>query len=222
MMSELEPGAELTGIAIVGMSGRFPAADTLDAFWRNLSEGVESISFFSDEEALAAGVSPAHLRDPRYVKARAIVEGVELFDAGFFGYNPREAAIMDPQQRLFLECAWEALEHAGYDPATYTGLIGVFAGASMNTYLLANLYPNRDLIGLVGDFQALIGNDKDYLTTRVSYKLNLKGPSVTVQTACSTSLVAVCVACQHLLQYQCDMALAGGSSIGVPQRGGYL
>ncbi|HEX6292480.1 MAG TPA: amino acid adenylation domain-containing protein [Herpetosiphonaceae bacterium] len=212
----------LTGIAIIGMSGRFPGASSVEAFWQNLRAGVESVQFFSDEDVLAAGVNPAQLGDPSYVKARAVFDGAELFDAGFFGYNPREAAIMDPQQRLFLECAWESLEHAGYDSSTYPGLIGVFGGASMNTYLLANLYPNRDLIGLIGDFQSMIGNDKDYLTTRVSYKLDLKGPAVTVQTACSTSLVAVCLACQSLLQYQCDMALAGGSSIGVPQRGGYL
>jgi amino acid adenylation domain-containing protein len=221
-MSEQEPNIPLTGIAIIGMSGRFPGANNIDAFWQNLSSGVESVAFFTDEQALASGISPAQLHDPQYVKARAIFEGAELFDADFFGYNPREAAIMDPQQRLFLECAWEALEHAGYDAASYTGLIGVYGGASMNTYLLSNLYPNRDLIGLVGDFQAMIGNDKDYLTTRVSYKLDLKGPSVAVQTACSTSLVAVGTACQSLLQYQCDLALAGGSSIGVPQRAGYL
>src|SRR6185312_642856 len=165
---------------------------------------------------------PALLRDPSYVKARAIIDGIELFDAAFFGYTPREAEIMDPQHRLFLECAWEALEHAGYDSETYTGAISVYGGAAMNYYMLANLYPNRRRLADWGDLQPLIGNDKDHLTTRISYKLNLKGPSVTVQTACSTALVAVCMACQSLLDYQCDIALAGGVSLGVPQKLGYF
>lgn len=206
-------------IAIIGMAGRFPGANSVGEFWRNLCSGVESISFFSDEELKEAGVDPAVLNDPDYVKAAPVLDGPELFDASFFGYFPREAELMDPQHRLFLECAWEALEHAGYDADRYEGPIGVFAGASMSTYLLFS--------GLLADFfteplSVLIGNDKDFLTTRVSYKLNLRGPSVTVQTACSTSLVAVHMACQSLLNEECDMALAGGATIRVPHRSGYL
>ena len=221
-MSEAELTDSLTGVAIIGMSGRFPGAPTLEAFWRNLCDGVESVTLFADEDARISGVDPRLLGDPRYVKARAVLDGVEQFDAAFFGYTPHEAAIIDPQQRLFLECAWAALEHAGYDAETYTGTIGLYGGAAMNYYLLTNLYPNREVIGLGGEIQAQIGNDKDHLTTRVAYKLNLTGPSVTVQTACSTALVAVCMACQSLLGYHCDMALAGGVSLGVPGQAGYL
>jgi amino acid adenylation domain-containing protein len=213
--------ADATDIAIIGMSGRFPRAGDLDAFWQNLRAGVEAVSFFSDQELAAAGVEATALHSNRYVRAKAFLEGIDLFDAAFFGYSPREAEAMDPQQRLFLECAWAALERAGYDAARYDGRIGVYAGASANSYLLFNLYANRDLIDAMGGFQLAIGNDKDYLTTRVSYKLNLTGPSIDVQTACSTSLVAVALACQSLLQRQCDMALAGGVSIAVPQKAGY-
>jgi amino acid adenylation domain-containing protein len=208
-------------VAVIGMAGRFPGAASVDAFWRNLREGVESVTFFSDEELLAAGVDAALVADPNYVKARAILDGVDLFDAGFFGYTPREAAILDPQQRIFLEVAWEALENAGYDAAGWDGAIGVFAGAGMNAYL-GNLVSHPDLLASVGGFQAMISNDKDFLPTRVSYKLDLKGPSFNVQTACSTSLVAVHVACQQLLHGECDMALAGGATVLLPVRGGYL
>lgn len=190
------------------MSGRFPGADNIDEFWRNLREGIESVQFFSDQELLAAGVAPALIQNPDYVKARGILTDAELFDASFFGFNPKEAAITDPQQRLFLECAWEAVENAGYDPETYPGAIGVFAGVTLNTYLLS-FYTNRGLIESIGDYPLLIGNDKDFVSTRVSYKLNLTGPSVNIQTACSTSLVAVHLACQSLLNGECDMALAG-------------
>jgi phthiocerol/phenolphthiocerol synthesis type-I polyketide synthase E len=208
-----------SGIAVIGMAGRFPGARDLSEFWQNLQGGVESITFFTDEELRAAGISPALLARADYVKARGIVRDADMFDAAFFGFNPAEAAVLDPQQRLFMECAWAALEDAAYDPAAYTGLVGVFAGASMSTYLL-NLYANPAVP--VGPFTVSIANDKDHLPTRTSYKLNLKGPSVAVQTACSTSLVAVHLACQSLLSYQCDMALAGGSSISVPQQAGYL
>jgi acyl transferase domain-containing protein/acyl carrier protein len=208
-------------IAIIGLSGRFPEARDVAQFWRNLRDGVEAITRFSDEELITAGVDPALLRAPNYVKAGGIIEGIELFDAAFFGFNPREAEIMDPQHRIFLECAWHALEHAGYDAETYAGRIGVFAGASMNSYL-ANLYSHPDLAATVGGIQIVIGNDKDHLPTRVSYKLNLTGPSVNVQTACSTSLVAVHLACQSLLHGECDLALAGGVAISVPQQKGYL
>lgn len=208
-------------IAIVGMSGRFPGARNLTEFWNNLRDGVESISFFSDEELLAAGVDKETLSEPAYVKAGGSLAGVEMFDASFFGFNPREAEILDPQQRIFLECAWESLEDAGYDPETFPGSIGVYAGTSMSSYLY-NIYSNPELVGLVGDFQVQLGNDKDNLPTSVSYKLNLKGPSIAIQTACSTSLVAVCVAAQNLLSYECDMALAGGVRVALPQTTGYL
>jgi len=185
---------------------------------------VESVSFFTAEQLESSGIDPALLSNPNYVKARADLEDIELHDASFFGFNPKEAEITDPQHRFFLECAWSALENAGYNSETYEGSIGVYGGASggTNTYLLNNLYSNRNLRKSVSDYQLFIANDKDFLTTRVSYKLNLKGPSVTVQTACSTSLVAICQACQSLRNYQCDMALAGGVSITVPQQAGYL
>ena len=207
-------------IAIVGMAGRFPGARNLDEFWHNLCHGVESITFFTDAELTSVGIDPDTIRAPQYVKARGIIADAESFDAAFFGYTPREAELMDPQQRVFLECAWEALEHAGYDAATYHGALGVYAGLSMNTYMLHNLYAHSDLIDLIGDYQTIIGNDKDFLTTRVSYKLNLHGPGVVVQTACSTSLVAVHLACQALLSGDCDMALSGGVCIKVPQTSG--
>jgi len=220
-MSESEIQAE--NIAIIGMTGRFPTAKNLDEFWRNLRDGVESISFFNDEDVESSLLDgPPPKNDPNFVKARAILEDPALFDASFFNVNPKEAEVMDPQHRVFLECAWQSIENAGYNPDTYHGLIGVFAGSSMNSYLLANLLAHRDLIGLVGTFQTMLGNDKDFLPTRVSYKLNLRGPSLNVQSACSTSLVAVCLACQNLLNYQCDMALAGGVSITFPQKRGQL
>lgn len=218
----------LHGAAIIGMAGRFPGAGNVGEFWRNLRTGVESIDFFSDAELLAAGVDPETLRDPSYVKARSTLAGVDLFDAGFFGYTPHEAMHMDPQQRVFLETAWEALEDAGYDAARYPGAIGLFAGCYLDTYLLANLCTSREFIeGLltfkrVGAFQTFLGNDKDYLTTRAAYKLGLKGPALTVQTACSTSLVAIATAFQSLMTCQSDIALAGGVTITFPQKKGYL
>lgn len=208
-------------IAIIGLAGRFPGAGDVEEFWQNLERGVESVQFFSDEELKASGVPAAQLNDPNYVKARAILEGAEWFDAEFYGFSPRDAEILDPQHRLFLECAWEAIESAGYDSSRYEGRVGVYAGASLSTYLL-NLYSNRALIESVSPFDILIANDKDFLTTRVSYKLNLVGPSIAVQTACSTSLIAVHLACQSLLNGECEMALAGGVSIRVPQKTGHL
>ncbi len=209
-------------IAIVGMAGRFPGAHDVEAFWRGLADGIEMLSDFSDEEVLAAGIAPALAADPHYVKRGGVLEDAELFDARFFGVYPREAEIMDPQQRVFLELAWTALEHAGYDPATYGGAIAVFAGSGMNTYLLFNLLGNREVRETVQGYQLNISNDKDFLPTRVAYKLNLRGPAINVQTACSTSLVATHLACQALLNFQCDMALAGGATVRVPQKGGYL
>ena len=208
-------------IAIVGLACRFPGARNADQFWQNLENGLESVAFFSDEELKSSGVSAHLLDDPRYVRAKAVVDEIEFFDASFFGFSPREAQILDPQHRFFLECAWEALENSGYSAQNYGGRIGVYAGAGMNSYLF-NLYSNRSLIESLDPFQLLISSDKDYLTTRVSYKLGLSGPSITVQTACSTSLVAVHLACQSLLSGECDMALAGGVSITVPQKSGYI
>lgn len=209
-------------IAVIGIAGRFPGASTIDKFWQNLRNGVECISFFSNEELMDVGIKKDHLDNPKFVKARGVLEDIEWFDASYFGYTPREAEIMDPQQRIFLECAVEALENAGYHSDLHKGPIGVYAGAGMNTYLLKNLYSHPELLESVGDFETMIGNDKDFLTTRVSYKLNLEGPSVAVQTACSSSLVAVCMACQSLLSGECDMVLAGGVSINLPQKTGYL
>ncbi len=221
-MTAPEPQAVPDQVAVIGMACRLPGARNVDEFWRNLREGVESISFFSDKELLAAGLDAAMLRDPRHVRAAPVLDGIEWFDAGLFNFSPRQAELTDPQQRLFIECAWEALEHAGYDPATYDGAIGVYAGSILSNYLLFNLYPVLGFVGIVGDAQTIIANDKDYLPTLVSYKLNLRGPSVGVQTACSTSLVAVHLACQSLLNGECDMALAGGVAVRVPQKSGYF
>ncbi|MDT5269737.1 MAG: hypothetical protein QOH49_1923 [Acidobacteriota bacterium] len=220
-MSDPDVHDPLDAIAIIGMSGRFPGAANLDAFWQNLSGGVESVSFFSDEELRASGVGPGLLQHPNYVKARAILEGVDLFDAPFFGFNPRETEITDPQHRLFLECAWEALEDAGYSSDGLEVPVAVYAGTSWSSYLM-DIYSRLSSSDFLDAFRMLLGNDKDHLPTWVSYKLNLKGLSVNVQTACSTSLVAVHLACQSLLTYQCDMALAGGVTINVPQKSGYI
>jgi len=209
-------------IAIIGLAGRFPGAQSMDAFWNNLRDGVESITFFTDEQLLASGVSPEALNNPNYVKARPVLEDVELFDAAFFGFSPREAAAMDPQHRLFLECVWEAIETAGYDAGSYKGAISVYAGASMSSYLINNLYANPEAMALAGEYQSYISNVQDSLTTRIAYKLNLKGACYTVTTFCSTSLVAVHMACQSLLNFECDMAVAGGVSVIVPQNTGYL
>jgi acyl transferase domain-containing protein/thioesterase domain-containing protein len=211
-----------TDIAVVGMAGRFAGARNLDEYWRNLRDGVESLTRFTEEELLAAGVKPAQLRDPNYVPVGAVLPDMEMFDAAFFGFSPREAAIMDPQHRHFLECSWEALENAGHMPAGFQGSIGVFGGSGHNAYMPYNLLTNPQLVSSVGFFLIRhTGNDKDFLTTRVSYLLNLKGPSVNVQTACSTSLVAIHLGVQSLLNGECDMALAGGVTIEMPHRQGY-
>lgn len=208
-------------VAIIGMAGRFPKAKDLAEFWQNLRAGREAVSFFKDEEVQWLPIeNPPRLDDRRFVKARAVLERPEWFDAAFFGMNPREASVADPQHRVFLECAWEALETAGCNPETFPGSIGVFAGASMNSYLFTNLLTNRGLIENLGFFSLLLTNTNEFVPTRVSYKLNLRGPSLNVQTACSTSLVAVCLAVQNLLNYRCDVALAGGVSITFPPRRG--
>ncbi|HEV7513417.1 MAG TPA: aminotransferase class III-fold pyridoxal phosphate-dependent enzyme, partial [Candidatus Acidoferrum sp.] len=213
---------QLEGIAIVGMAGRFPGAESVEEFWANLVVGRESISFFSDTELASSGLNAAELkRRGQYVAARGVLKDADCFDAAFFGVNPKEAEVMDPQQRVFLETCWAALERAGYAPDKMAGSVGVFAGASTNTYVQCALEPRPELMELVGSDLVMYGNDKDYLTTRVAYKLGLKGPALNVATACSTSLVAVGQACQSLLMYQCDVALAGGVSVRVPQQRGY-
>lgn len=209
-------------IAVIGMSCRLPGAADPDEYWRNLREGIESIRLHSVEDLLGRGVPKELLDNPRYVRASAPLEGADTFDAAFFGYSPREAEVMDPQHRLFLQCSYTALEDAGYDPGRYDGHIGVYAGSTMNTYLPMNLMAAGGIVDVVGDLQVMIGNDKEYLASRVSYKLDLRGPSTVVQTACSTSLVAVHVAAQAILAGECDMALAGGSSVRMPLGGGYL
>jgi len=214
----LAPGS----VAVVGMAGRFPAAASVAELWQLLDQEREATRWLTDEELLAANVSPSAIRDPNYVRASLILPDMEMFDAEFFGFSPRDAAILDPQHRHFLECAWEALEDAGHMPDRFPGSIGVFAGCGMQAYLAYNLLSNPELLEQVGLFLLRhTGNDKDFLPTRLSYLLNLQGPSVAVQTACSTSLVAVHMACQSLLTGSCDMALAGGVSIELPHRRGY-
>ena len=217
-MSELD-----TQIAIIGLAGRFPDAPNLNAFWALIKNGREAIHPFSDAEMLAAGVDPARLTHPDYVKAGTVIPDVECFDAAFFAMNGQDAAILDPQQRLFLECTWQALEQAGYPPTTTDARIGLYAGLGANSYQRNQLEPNwADLLAAVGDYRLTTLCDKDFMATRAAYKLNLTGPALTVQTACSTSLVAVHMACQSLLNVECDMALAGGVSLFLPQRRGYL
>ncbi|GFE68912.1 type I polyketide synthase [Chroococcus sp. FPU101] len=220
-------------IAVIGLSCRFPGANNIDQFWQNLCNGVESIRFFDTTEIIKSGVSPELVQNPDYIKASPILDQIESFDAEFFGFSAKEAELLDPQQRLLLECAYEALEDAHLNPQTYTGEIGIYAGAAMNTYLLNNIYPNRHqldpndslnvtTLDSMGGFQMMVANDKDYLTTRVSYKLNLTGPSINVQTACSTGLAAIHLAAMSLKNGECDIVLAGGVSVQVPQKIGYL
>jgi acyl transferase domain-containing protein len=220
---------KLESIAVIGMSGRFPGAANVQEFWQNLVQGVNSISRFREDELeYSVAWEPGQDAGQKFVGARGVLANVDQFDATFFDINPHEAELMDPQHRLFLECAWESLESAGYDPGAYPGLIGVFAGCSLNSYLLFNLCRDRDFAAgfagnyQVGQYSVLLGNGNDFLATRVSYKLNLKGPSMAIQTACSTSLVTVAQACTSLLTYQCDMALAGGAAISFPQKRNYL
>ncbi|MBE9571659.1 MAG: SDR family NAD(P)-dependent oxidoreductase [Proteobacteria bacterium] len=215
------PMHQSEAIAIIGLSCRFPGARNKEEFWQNLKNGVEAITQFSDEELITSGISPEDFNDPAYVRTGHIIEDVDKFDASFFGYSPKEAEITDPQHRLFLECAWEALEDAGYAPRSYEGVIGVYASARMSTYLF-NMGFELKQLGTSKGFQILIGNDKDYIASRVSYKLGLTGPSVMIQSACSSSLVAVHLACEDLLNGTCDLILAGGVAVTIPQKMGYL
>ncbi len=218
---------DLEGIAIVGMAGRFPGAPSVDAFWRNIKDGVESITHFDRSEAEIDAEGGGDDDKSHFVCAKGMLDDVDMFDARFFGYLPREAEVMDPQHRIFLEICWEAMEVAGYDCSRYPGAVGVFGGCYMDTYILWNLCSDdnfrRRLVESiqVGTLQTELGNDKDYLATRVAYKLGLRGPAMTLQTACSTSLVAVATACQSLDSYQSDMALAGGVTLILPQKKGY-
>ena len=205
-----------TDIAIIGMACRFPGSNNLDTFWQNLRDGIDLIQSFSDEELTQASVPPARLANPAYVKKGYVLDDIDMFDAPFFGMSPRDAAMLDPQHRLFLEHAWQTLEHAGYNAADYPGAIGVFGGCGPSLYLVHLLIEDFDPVKLM----TFCGSD--YLPTRVSYKLNLRGPSVNVQTTCSTSLVAIHMACQSLLNGECHMALAGGVTIVLPQKKGYL
>jgi len=224
-MSMIEQAAtddELEPIAVVAMACRFPGANDSDAFWRMLQDGDEAIRFFNDEELLAAGVDAELLKHPDYVKAKGVIDGIEDFDAYLFGYTPKEAELMDPQQRALLECAWQLLELAALNPDRYEGSCAVYVGVGMNIYLLNNLLASFRLRESSDFYQMLIGSDKDFAATRLSYKLNLKGPSIAVNSACSTSLVAVHTACQSLWDFQCDAAIAGGATLLAPQLSGYL
>ena len=208
------------GVAIIGMMGRFPGAENLDQLWRNLCEGRESISFFAPEE-IGPGLDERLRTDPDYVRARGIIDGAEYFDAGFFGVSPLEATVMDPQQRVFLELTYHALENAGYDPSRFKGLIGIWAGIGDNHYYTTNLLTRPDLLSMAGKLAVEYGNEKDYIALRTAYLLDLRGPAISLNTACSTTLVAVDHAYRALLDYECDLALAGGVDIGVPQRSGF-
>tara|TARA_R110000787_G_scaffold11002_19_gene36664 strand:+ start:64909 stop:69441 length:4533 start_codon:yes stop_codon:yes gene_type:complete len=219
---ENSPALSPHAIAIVGMAGRFPDAPDIDTFWRNILAGKESLRTFDTETLEKAGVPQALQDHPDFVPKGTPLDEVDMFDAEFFGLSAGEARIIDPQQRVFLECAWQAMEHAGYAPGELEEPVGVFAGTGMNTYLMAHILSDRAAVEAAGGYQLMLGNDKDFLCTRVSYKLDLRGPSATVQTACSTSLVAVEMACRALSRGECDMALAGGVSIAFPDKAGYL
>ncbi|HEU0301669.1 MAG TPA: beta-ketoacyl synthase N-terminal-like domain-containing protein [Longimicrobium sp.] len=224
-MSELESveneGWLGTEVAVIGMAGRFPGADSLDELWEMIAAGREGITTFGDDELRASGIPEAWLGDPSFVRRLGVLREVESFDAAFFGYSPREAEVLEPAHRLFLEVAWEALENAGADPTRGTSAVGVYAGAGEASYAHANLLSRPELVQALGWFAINIGGNKDFLATRTAYKLDLRGPAVGVQTACSTSLVAIHVAVQALLSRECDLALAGGSSINIPHRTGY-
>ncbi len=208
-------------IAIVGLAGRFPGASDIESFWKNLCTGTESIRPFTDDELRASGLDPAIVAQPDYVNAGAVPENADQFAAAFFGYTPREAELMDPQQRLFLECAWEAFEHAGCDVSRFPGAVGVFAGLALNSYFQNNLATRPELKPLLGHYSLTIGNEKDFVATRVAHKLGLHGPAIGVQTACSSSLVAVHLACQSLRLREIDCALVGGGRIRAPLHAGY-
>ncbi len=215
------PESDLADIAVIGMAGRFPGADTVDALWDVLKNGRETTRFFTPEE-LDASVAQALRDDPAYVPARGIIGQTDRFDAHFFGLSPRLAELMDPQQRIFLEISQEVLEQTGYLPQVYAGVIGVYAGCGNNTYYLNNVLGRQDLVHSVGAFQVATVNEKDYIASRTAYQLDLKGPAVSVFSACSTSLLAIAQAVESLRKGQCDVALAGGASVTAPVHSGHL
>ena len=208
-------------IAIIGMAGRFPGSNTIEEFWSLLSEGREAISFFNNDE-IDASVPSSIKNDPAYVKARGVIDGADTFDADFFGFNPRSAELMDPQQRMFLEIAWEVLENSGHLPEKYNGSVGVFAGTGYNTYFTNNVLAHPELVERTGQFNVRLLNEKDYIATRTAYQLNLKGPAVAVYSACSTSLLAIAQAVSSIRDRQCNIALAGAASITSPIKSGHL
>lgn len=214
-MSNFDESNSIGSVAIIGMTGRFPGARDMDHFWENLVNGVESVKFFGRDELIKMGIDEHLLDNPRFVPADAILDGMEDFDASFFDYSAREAEIMDPQHRMFLESAWEVLESAGYNSELYDGRVAVYGSANLSGYMIRNLYSNPGLVDTVGTFKIMLANGQDFLSTKVSYKMNLMGPSVNVNTLCSSSLVALHYACQNLLNYGCDVALAGGVSFQV-------
>ncbi|MDF9761649.1 3-oxoacyl-(acyl-carrier-protein) synthase/thioesterase domain-containing protein/acyl carrier protein [Peribacillus simplex] len=213
---------EFTDIAIIGMASRFPGAKTPCEFWDNLIAEKESGYTFNENELEKSGVKKDSYNKNEYVKRGVVLEDIEYFDADFFEFTPNDAKLTDPQQRIFLECAWEALEVSGYPSNANPRNIGVYGSMSPSTYLLRNICQSKEYGKDILSYPVMLGNDKDFLSTRVSYKLNLTGPSLSIQTACSSSLVAVHVACQSLINGECEMALAGGVSITVPQQTGYL
>ena len=216
--SAQEPIRNGIEIAIIGMSCRFPGGDTINEFWENLKNGVESVTFFTDKELQKGGIDLETIQNPNYIKAGGAITGTEWFDNKLFNYSPRELEVMDPQLKILHECAWEALESSAYFLDTFNGLIGTYIGASTNLYWLEAVYDGaKDFIK-----EAEFLNGSQFFGTRLSHKLNLKGPSYTVQTACSSSLVAVHLACQALLSGDCDIALAGGVSLTLPEKRGYL
>ena len=206
-------------IALIGMSGRFPGADSVSGLWRDLLAGVKGLREITEDELAAAGVTPEQAADPEYVRVGGPLPQVDLFDAAVFGFSPREAETMEPQHRMFLECSWEALESAGYCPTDVPGQVGVFGGSGFPHYMIYNVRHVAAEPG--GDLLLGVGNERDSLANLVAYKLGLRGPAITVQTFCSTSLVAVHLACQSLLTYESDIALAGGAFIPLPQPAGY-
>ncbi|MEV4889096.1 polyketide synthase, partial [Nonomuraea sp. NPDC055795] len=209
-----------SAIALIGMSGRFPGASNVDELWSNLLAGVKGLRKITEEELTESGAEPGTLADPRYVRVGGPVDNLAMFDASVFGINPREAESMDPQHRLFLECSWEALESAGYCPTDVPGQVGVFGGCGFPDYIVKNI--NHLIYQPGGALLMAVGNERDSLASLVAYKLGLRGPAISVQTFCSTSLVSVHLACQSLLTYECDIALAGGAFTPLPQPSGYL
>jgi acyl transferase domain-containing protein/acyl carrier protein len=220
-LSEMGDDLHGTEIAVVGMAARFPGAETLDEFWSLIAEGREGIRALTDDELRAAGVPEASLADPAYVRRQGVLRDVELFDAAFFGYSPREAEALEPSHRLFLECAWEALENAGVDTARFPGAVGVYAGSGDADYARTHLLARPEVVAALGHFAVNVGSSKEFFATRVAYKLDLRGPALGIQTGCSTSLVAIHTAAQALIARECDLALAGGASVPIPTTSGY-